>query len=243
MKNGGNPGGSNVRNSDPEFLCEGGSRRGQFAVHIVSGNEFQPPKSGVTNSGQLLALLNNAAPGPGGTITVQATGASSQANVSGTVTANRGAIDIRHTGGSGQINVSGATMLADIIKIGALGTNGTLTIGGGMISADSLLRLYAPGSNGTLNFVSNVTLSSGTAMDLAANTITIQPAVLVTIAGAGGPANIYTNNANYSGFNGSNPSNGTFNGNGANSPLPLSGAPPLGPAPRISSPARNGRNH
>ena len=139
--------------------------------------------------------------------------------------------------------MSQARPCADVIKIGALGTNGTLTIGGGMISADSLLRLYAPSSNGTLNFISNVTLSSGTAMDLAANTITIQPAVLVTIAGAGGAANIFTNNANYSGFNGSNPSNGTFGGNGANSPQPLSGAPPLGPAPRISSPGRNGRNH
>jgi len=62
-------------------------------------------------------------------------------------------------------------------------------------------------------------------MHLAANTITIQPSVLVTIAGAGGMANIYTTNANYSGFGGTNPSNGTFGGNGANNPQPLANAP------------------
>ena len=90
-----------------------------------------------------------------------------------------------------------------------------------MLSANTMLKLYAPGSNGTLNFMSNVTLSSGTEMDLAANTITIQPSVLVTIAGTGGAANIYTNNANYSGFGGTNPSNGTFGGAGANNPQPL----------------------
>jgi hypothetical protein len=38
-------------------------------------------------------------------------------------------------------------------------------------------------------------------------------------------ANIYTNNANYSGFGGTNRSNGTFGGNGANNPQPLSSAP------------------
>jgi len=100
-----------------------------------------------------------------------------------------------------------------------------------MLSADTTLKLYAPGSNGTLNFISNVTLSSGTEMDLAANTITIQPSVLVTIAGTGGAAKIFTNNANYSGFGGTNPSNGTFGGAGANPPQPLASAPtPFGPA-------------
>ena len=114
-----------------------------------------------------------------------------------------------------------------MLQVGALGKNGVLNIGGGgTLSADTTLKLYA-GSNGTLNFTSSVTLSSGTAMDLAANTITIQPSVLVTIAGAGGMANIYTNNANYSGFGGTNRSNGTFGGNGANNPQPLGGQPPF----------------
>jgi hypothetical protein len=127
--------------------------------------------------------------------------------------------------GNGTITFNNASAHADVLKAGVFGTNGVLNVGGGTLSADTTLKLYAPGSNGTLNFISNVTLSSGTAMDLAANTITIQPSVLVTIAGTGGAANIYTTNANYSGFGGTNPSNGTFGGNGANTPQPLANAP------------------
>jgi len=111
------------------------------------------------------------------------------------------------------------------------GPSGILNIGGGTLSADTTLKLYAPGSSGTLNFMSDVTLSSGTAIHLAANTVTIQPMVIVHILGAGGAANVYTTNANYSGFGGTNPSNGTFDGNGANLPQPLSNAPPFGNPP------------
>jgi FecR-like protein len=127
--------------------------------------------------------------------------------------------------GNGTITFNNASAHADVLKAGVFGTNGMLNVSGGMLSANTTLKLYAPGSNGTLNFISSVTLSSGTAIDLAANTITIQPSVLVTIAGAGGAANIYTTNANYSGFGGTNPSNGTFGGNGANAPQPLANAP------------------
>ena len=45
-------------------------------------------------------------------------------------------------------------------------------------------------------------------IDLAANMITIQPNVIVTITGDAGPAHVYTNNPNYSGFGGTNPANG-----------------------------------
>jgi len=134
--------------------------------------------------------------------------------------------------GDGAITFSNASVRADVVKVGVFGNNSTLTIGGGAISANTLLKLYAPGSNGTLNFVANVTLSSGTAANLAANTITIQPSVLVTIRGADGlPANVYTNNPNYSGFGGTNPANGTFGGNGASSPQPLASAPPFSDPP------------
>ena len=47
-------------------------------------------------------------------------------------------------------------MHAGTIKVGVFGNNGTLRIGGGSISADTLLRLYAPGSNGVIDFVGNV---------------------------------------------------------------------------------------
>jgi hypothetical protein len=134
--------------------------------------------------------------------------------------------------GDGAIAFNNTSVRADVVKVGVFGNNGTLTIGGGAISANTLLKLYAPGSNGTLNFVANVTLSSGTAANLAANTITIQPSVLVTIRGADGlPANVYTNNPNYSGFGGTNPANGTFGGNGASSPQPLASAPPFSDPP------------
>ena len=127
--------------------------------------------------------------------------------------------------GKGVFSLNNTTIAADAIKVGVFGANGALQIGGGTISANTLLKLYAPGSNGMLNFVGNVTLSSGTAANLAASTITIQPSIVVTIAGNGGAANVYTNNANYAGFGGTNRSNGTFGGNGANTPLPLSSAP------------------
>ncbi|MEY2527819.1 MAG: hypothetical protein QOE73_2590, partial [Verrucomicrobiota bacterium] len=154
-------------------------------------------------------------------------------NQNGAIVADRGTVLVQHDGDSGAINVSNANIRADIVKIGALGTNGTLTIGGGttnMIGADNILKLYASGSNGELKFVSDVTLSSGSAMYLAAGKITINPTFVVTVNGAGGAANVYTNNPNYSGPGGNNPSNGSFGGNGANAPQPLASAPPFNPS-------------
>ncbi len=204
----------------------------------------------ITNSSQLLSLLAAApTPRPGGKITILATGANSDVNVNGRVQADGGTIDIRNQGSDGHVTISGTNgsgfsqthggitavpnmLSADVIKAGAFGANGQLIIGNTNINADTLLRLYATDSNGQLNFVANTTLSSRT-IDLAAGTITIQPSVVVTIQGSGGPANIYTNNPNYSGFGGTSPNNGTFGGNGAQSPRPLSSAPAFDdPAPR-----------
>jgi hypothetical protein len=96
------------------------------------------------------------------------------------------------------------------------------------LNADTILKLYATGSNGTLNFLSNVTLSSPTNI-LAANTINISQGVVVTINSAQ-QADVFTNNPNYFGFGGTGtPANsGTFGGMGAKNPQPLSAAPPLG---------------
>src|SRR5206468_1221520 len=60
-----------------------------------------------SNTGELLSLLDAAAPGPGGKVTILATGATSSARVNGTLRADRGTIDIRHTGDAGQINLGG----------------------------------------------------------------------------------------------------------------------------------------
>jgi hypothetical protein len=131
--------------------------------------------------------------------------------------------------GDGTITFNNASAHADVLKVGALGTNGVLNIGGGMLSADTTLELYASGSNGQLNFVSNVTLGGNSAKILAANSVTIFNNIVVTIGGPN-PAQVYTNNANYTGFGGNGTTTGTFAGAGANNPLPLSQAPPFGPS-------------
>ena len=131
------------------------------------------------------------------------------------------------TGADGGITVGTASLHADIVKIGAFGNNGSLTIGGGNISGDTLIKLYAPGSNGTLTFISNVTLSSNSSVILAANTVSINNGVVVTIAGDDGVnASVYTNVPNYTGSGGNGSTTGTFAGNGADT-LPLDEAPPF----------------
>jgi hypothetical protein len=188
----------------------------------------------VSNTAQLLALLDAAAPGPGGKVTILATGVSSVANVNGGLVANRGTIDIRHTGDGGQINVGGPNLgdtvdaHADVIKIAALGNNGTLTIGNGTLSADSTLQLYSPGSNGTVNFVANVTLGGAGTKTIAGNTVNIFNGVVVNIGGQN-PTSVFTNNPNYTGFGGNGSRTGTFAGAGASNPQPLNQAPPIDP--------------
>ncbi|MEP6821407.1 MAG: hypothetical protein ABI946_03565, partial [Chthoniobacterales bacterium] len=191
----------------------------------------------ISSSSQLLALLDAASTGPGGKITIRATGAQSDVNVAGRTEATRGTIDIRHQGDDGNVNIGPnfagnnpaglppTTLSADVIKANAFGANGQLNIGNSTLSGQTLIRLYAEGSNGQLNFVSNTILSSSNRIDLAAGTITIQPSVVVTITGSAGAANIYTNNPNYSGPGGVNPANGRFGGNGANLPLPFDSRP------------------
>jgi hypothetical protein len=140
---------------------------------------------------------------------------------------NVGGTFLTYMDGNGAITFNNASAHADILKAGVFGTNGVLNIGGGTLSADTTLKLYAPGSNGQLNFVSNVTLGGNSAKILAANSITIFDNVVVTIGGKA-PADVYTNNANYTGFGGNDSTSGTFAGAGANRPQPLSEAPPFG---------------
>jgi FecR protein len=141
---------------------------------------------------------------------------------------NVGGTFLTYMDGNGAITFNNASAHADILKAGVFGANGALNIGGGTISADMILKLYAPGSNGQLNFLSNVTLGGNSKKILAANSITIFDNVVVTIGGELA-ADVFTNNANYSekwGGNGS--TTGTFAGAGAKRPRPLSEAPPFG---------------
>ena len=205
----------------------------------------------VANSGQLLSLLEASAPGPGGKITILATGTNSAINVTGdpgsagkpptdTIRADKGTVDIRNTGAGGTVTLTTAQVSGDIVKIGALGSNGTLTIGSGRINADTLLQLYATGSNGSVVFVGNVLLSGGSTKMIAGNTVTVNNGVVVEVASP--IADIYVpdlNHANYnSGLNGGNgstsgvfilegtggsPSNGANTHFGPPPPPPFSG--------------------
>jgi hypothetical protein len=141
---------------------------------------------------------------------------------------NVGGTFLTYMDGSGAITFNNASAHADVLKAGVFGTNGALNIGGGTLSADTILKLYAPGGNGHLNFFSNVTLGGNSAKILAANSVTIFDNVVVTIGGEL-PADVYTNHANYSEeWGGNGTTTGTFAGAGANRPRPLSEAPPFG---------------
>ena len=71
----------------------------------------------ISNTGQLLSLLDAAAPGPGGKVTILATGANSSARINGTLRADRGTIDIRHTGDAGQITLGGPARATPLMRM------------------------------------------------------------------------------------------------------------------------------
>ena len=190
----------------------------------------------VSNSGQLLALLDQAAPGPGGKITILATGGGgSNVTVNGNVQATRGTVDIRHTGANGVVNLGDATnfviLHGDIVKAGALGNNGLLTVGQGLLTADDTLKLYGASANGEVRFVDSVSIGGTNFTIIAANTVTIIDGKTVNVNGA--RADVYTGfngtvpNANYTGSGGNGSTTGVFSGAGANNPQPIGNAPPF----------------
>lgn len=97
----------------------------------------------------------------------------SQVNVSGTLQANRGTLDIRHSRSSGQMNPTNADIHADTFKVATLGSNGVLRVGGGSLSADTTLQLYATSGNGQVVFVGNVNLNGNSTKSIAGNSVTI----------------------------------------------------------------------
>ena len=242
-----------VSSADPRALAPAPPRRSSRSGGNINlqSNAATGVAINVSSTGQLLSLLDAAAAGPGGKITILATGASSGIQITGdpgaagkppadSIRADRGSIDIRHTGAAGAITMTTPNISADIVKVGALGTNGTLTIGGGRINADTILKLYAVGSNGSVTFVSNVLLSGNSMKIIAGNSVTVNPNVVVAVGG-GKPAEVYVldpNKANYSGFNGGNNStNGMFIIDGTQGPSPTSGAVThLGVAPPAFGP-------
>jgi hypothetical protein len=243
-----------VSSADPDAPGQPPRRRSASGGTIGVQSNAAGVAINISSTGQLLSLLDAAAPGPGGKITILATGTGSRVTVNGdpgsagsaprdTIRADRGTVDIRNTGASGSVVLNTAQISADTVKIGALSSNGTLSIGGGRINADTLLQLYATGSNGSVTFISNVLLTGNSMKIIAGNTVTVNPNVVVEIGG-GTRADVYVpafNNANYSNFNGGNNStNGVFILEGT-SASPVNGAntnigvapPPFAPPPGL----------
>ena len=171
------------------------------------------PAINVTNSGQLLSLLSSTSPGKGGMITFASDGGDIRVT-GGTVAADRGTVDIRNYGANGNVQLTNASIRGDTVKIGALGAGGQLLIGGGTISADTTMKLYAGSSSGQVRFTDNVTLGGNSTKTIAGMTVAIDSGKLVTVGGTA-PATVYTNNPNYTGFGGNGTSSGTFGGQGA----------------------------
>lgn len=74
---------------------------------------------------------------------------------------------------------------SDVFKAGALGPNGLLTINGGVINANSIIRLYGEGANGVL-FTGNVTLNANSGeVQIAGNKVRVDAGGNVTINGSG----------------------------------------------------------
>ncbi len=134
-------------------------------------------------------------------------------------------------------------MRADIIKVGALGTNGVLTVGDATLIANTLIALYG-GSSGSVDFVADVNLNNAATKIIAANTVTIENGVTVTITGAA--ADVYTNHAHYAALDASsNPeggddtTTGQFAGSGATTHLNQT-PPPFG---HTNGPQKNSSSH
>ena len=186
------------------------SKGGSISVH---SNKENGVAITVRNSAQLLSLLDAAAPGPGGKITFRSAGGA--VNINGAkIQADRGKIGVHNRGEAGAITVQNATLSANTIKLQTHGKDGELNIGGGTISADSAIDLYAHGSNGQVTFTDDVTLDGASVKTIAGHAVTIANDKTVTVSGSG-PANVFTNVPNYTGSGGNGSTTGRFGGTGA----------------------------
>ena len=197
---------SNISTGDffDQILNYGGASIGGYAAINLTANTLSV-------GGNLDSRIDNSSSGTIGgnaTIDMNVSGSAtvtsdatfqilgSDGATSAAINFNGGSYDVGGTflayiDGNGTITFNNASAHADVLKAGVFGANGVLNIGGGTLSADSTLKLYAPGSNGQLNFISNVTLGGNSAKILAANSVTIFNNVVVTIGGTN-PADVYT---------------------------------------------------
>ena len=196
-----------VSSSDPAPMgspAPGGQRRSASGGNVTLRTK-RTSGTGITvaNTSQILALLSAGVPGPGGKIEFASAGANIVVSGSGTggtgmVQADRGTILIHNDGdlvtsGSantgGLVTLNGAILNADIIKVGALGVNGQLTItAGSRISAGSLLNLYAGNGQAGADLVHFTGAGSiylnGSQINIAASTVTVDSNTTVVNTGA-----------------------------------------------------------
>jgi mannose-6-phosphate isomerase-like protein (cupin superfamily) len=182
----------------------------------------------ITNTAQLLAWLDATAPGKGGKIIIKNDGNGGTMNVSPKLAqADHGLIDIRQTN-SGQLGLTNATLRADIVKVAALGTNGKLIISGGSISADTMLKLYAPDPGGVVEFAGSCQLNGNSQKIIAGDTVRVDTNVTVTVNGPA-PADVFAKIAIYNAAQGGNGgTNGMWAGQGVNTHIGVN-PPPLDP--------------
>ncbi|MEZ0276358.1 MAG: hypothetical protein ACAH88_15720, partial [Roseimicrobium sp.] len=80
----------------------------------------------------------------------------------------------------GNINLTNTTSSGDVFKATTLGANGWITIGGGNISANTLIQLYAEGATGGVKFIESTTLNSSS-VKIAGKTVEIVNGKVVSI--------------------------------------------------------------
>ncbi len=90
------------------------------------------------------------------------------------------AILLEAQGAQGDILISQSQLAGDSIRARTLGVDGRLMLGNTSIDADQLVKLYAQGSNGQIQFTGNVSIDSPETI-LAAKKVTIDNGVNVTI--------------------------------------------------------------
>jgi hypothetical protein len=201
-----------VSSADPP---SGGPRRTSADGGVISVTSAKSTgvAINITSSGQLLSLLENAPVNKAGKVTILATGTSSQINISGpvpaptpSIAASKGTVEVRHTGTNGQITLTDVWMSADVLKIGALGSDGKLTLSGGTrLDGDSQVLLYAGSSNGTISVLGTVRVNSlHTFLRATAITVDATGRLIVT-SPAGGSLDIFANIRNWGSSGGVGP--------------------------------------
>ncbi len=179
----------------------------------VRGNKPAGVAIQVASTAQIKAMLASGQPGAGGVIEFTAqnggiavsSGADINASNKGTIAlrtdatdgnitidgafldATDGTIDIRaaNPAGAAQVAINGAIMVADVVKIGALGQDGVLTINGrSSISATSVLKLYGgTGTNGRVRFAGGTVDLAGNPIRIAAKSVDIDMGTTVNNTG------------------------------------------------------------